>query len=144
MFCKEVLSAICLLWNVAHWHSMIDGSLNFFRGYAGKGGAWWCCIFLRRAARKWGVNFFCGGGCDLRRNYGMVVILLSLLCNYDYLILKLHQKERSYLDDVWLFIGRFIVGSVPGMTIFLVASKNKSVKIHEYDARLLIKSYSSY
>ena len=36
-------------------------------------------------------------GCDLHRNYGMVVILLSFLCNYDNLILKLHQEKPSYL-----------------------------------------------
>ena len=45
----------------------------------------------------------------------MVVILLSLLCNHDNLILKLFQKENSYFDEGWFFIGRFKVGSVPGM-----------------------------
>ena len=44
----------------------------------------------------------------------MVLILLSLFCNHDNLILKLHQKN-SYLDEGWLFIGRFKVGSVPGV-----------------------------
>ena len=90
-----------------------------------------------------GAQFFLGG-CDLHRNYGMVVILLSFLCNYDNLTLKLHQEKRSYPDERWLFIGRFKVGSVPGMSVALVASK-KSIKIHhEYDARPLIKSYNVY
>ena len=52
--------------------------------------------FLRRTARK-GGSIFLGGGYDLHRNYGMVVILLSFLCNYDNLILKLLQKKRRYL-----------------------------------------------
>ena len=79
------------------------------------------------------------GGCDLHRNYGMVVILLSFLCNYDNLTLKLHQEKRSPPYEGWLFIGRFKVGSVPGMSAALVASK-KSIKIHhDYDARPLMK-----
>ena len=48
------------------------------------------------------------------------------------------------LDEGWLFIGRFKVGSVPGMSVALVASKNKSIKIHEYDANFRTKFYSSY
>ena len=52
--------------------------------------------FLRRTARKGG---FLSGGYDLNRNYGMVVILLSFLCNYDNLTLKLHQEKRSYPDE---------------------------------------------
>ena len=44
----------------------------------------------------------------------MVLILLLLLCNYDDLILKVDQK-KSYIDEGWLFIGSFKVGSVPGM-----------------------------
>ena len=59
-----------------------------------------------------GAQFFLGG-CDLRRNYGMVVIILSFFCNYDNLTLKLHQEKRSYPDKRWLFIGRFKVGHVP-------------------------------
>ena len=69
----------------------------------------------------------------------MAVILLSFLYNYDNLTLKLHQGKRSYPDEGWLFIGRFKVGSVPGMSAALVASK-KSIKIHhDYDARPLMK-----
>ena len=42
------------------------------------------------------------------------------------------------------FFGRFKVGSVPGKSVTLVASKN-SIKIHhEYDASSLIKSYNCY
>ena len=74
----------------------------------------------------------------------MVVILLSFLYNYDNLTLKLHQGKRSYPDEGWLFIGRFKVGSVPGISVALEASK-KSIKIyHEYDARPLIKSHNCY
>ena len=85
-----------------------------------------------------GTQFFLGG-CDLHRNYGMVVILFSFLCNYDNLTLKLHHEKRSYPDKRWLFIDRFKVGSVPGKSVALVTSK-KSIKIHhEYDVRPLIK-----
>ena len=73
------------------------------------------------------------------RNYGMVVILLSFLCNYDNLTLKLHHENRSYPDERWLFIDRFKVGSVPGKSCS--CSTQKSIKIHhEYDARSLMKS----
>ena len=74
----------------------------------------------------------------------MVVTSLSFLCNYDSLTLKLHQGKRCYPDEGWLFIGRFKVASVPGMSVAYEASK-KSIKIHdEYDARPLIKSYNCY
>ena len=69
------------------------------------------------------------GGCDLHRNYGMVVILLSFLCNYDNLTLKLHHEKRSYPDERWIFIGRFKVESVPGKSVALVASKKVSKSI---------------
>ena len=73
-----------------------------------------------------------------------MVILLSFLYNYDNLTLKLHQGKRSYPDEGWLFIGRFKVGSVPGISVALKASK-KSIKVHHgYDARPLIKSYNCY
>ena len=71
-----------------------------------------------------GDSIFFGGAYNLHRNYGMVVILWSFLCcNYDNLTLKLHQEKRSYPDERWLFIGRFKVGSVPGMSVALEASK---------------------
>ena len=74
----------------------------------------------------------------------MVVILLSFLCNYDNLTLKLHQEKRSYPDKGWLFIDRFKARSVSGMSVALVEFK-KSIKIHhEYDAMPLIKSYNCY
>ena len=85
--------------------------------------------FLRQSARKGGSIFF-GGGYELHRNYGMVVILLSFLCcNYVNLTLKLHQEKRSYPHERWLFIGRFKVGSVPGMSVALEASKKVSKSI---------------
>ena len=84
--------------------------------------------FLRRTARK-GGSIFLGRGYDLHRNYGMVIILLPFLCNYDNLTLKLHQEKRSYPDERWLFIGRFKVGSVPGMSVALEASKKVSKSI---------------
>ena len=54
--------------------------------------------FLRQTDRK-GDSIFLGGGYDLHRNYGMEVILLSLLCNYDDLTLQLHQEKRCYPDE---------------------------------------------
>ena len=60
--------------------------------------------FLRQTAKKAG-SIFLDGGYEtmvwyyLHRNYGMVVILLSFLCNYDSLTLKLHQEKRSYPDE---------------------------------------------
>ena len=79
--------------------------------------------FLRRTARK-GGSIFLGGGYDLHRNYGMVVILLPFLCNYDNLTLKLQQEKRSYPDERRLFIE-----SVPGMSVALEASKKISKSI---------------
>ena len=84
-------------------------------------------MFLRRITRKEGSTFL--GGYDLHRNYGMVVILLSFLCNYDNLTLKIHHEKRSYSDERWLFIGRFKVGIVPGKSVALVASKKVSKPI---------------
>ena len=53
-----------------------------------------------------GFEFFWGGlpekrakfflrGCDLHRKYGMVVTLLSFLCNDDNYKLKLHQEKTQ-------------------------------------------------
>ena len=42
----------------------------------------------------------------------MALILLSLLCNYDNLILTLHQKKIATLMKSVFFIGRLKVGSV--------------------------------
>ena len=50
-------------------------------------------------------------------------------CEYDNLALKLYQVKRSYPDERWLFIGRFKVGSVPGKSVALVASKKVSKSI---------------
>ena len=122
------------MWNVANFIT----DLNFFRRMLVNEDP----IFLRRTARKGGSIF--RRGSDLHRNYGMTVILLSFLCKYDDLTLKLHQEKRSYPNEKWLFIGRFEVGSVPGMSVALEASK-KSIKIHhENDARPLINSYNCY
>ena len=85
-------------------------------------------IFLMTLLEK-GAQFFLGG-CDLHRNYGMVVILLSFLCNYDNLTPKLHQEKRSYPDEGWLFNGRFKIGSVAETSDALEGSKkvSKSIK----------------
>ena len=45
------------------------------------------------------------------------LLLLSLFCNHDNLILKLHKKKSSYLVEGMFFIGRFKVGDVPRMRI---------------------------
>ena len=74
-------------------------------------------------------SIFLSGGYDLHRNYGMVVMLLSFLCNYDNLTLKLHLEKRSYPDERFYCIGRFKVGSVPGMSVALEASKKVSKSI---------------
>ena len=81
--------------------------------------------FFEAGCQKGRVNFSWQGGsvCNLHRNYGMVVILLFFLCNYDNLTLKLHQGKRCYPDEGWFFIGRFKVRSVPGMSVTLEASK---------------------
>ena len=65
------------------------------------------------------AQFFLGRY-DLHRNYGMVVILLSFLCNCDNLTRK------------------------PEMSVALEASKQSIEIHHEYDARPLIKSYNCY
>ena len=78
--------------------------------------------FFEADCQKRGLSFS-WGGCDLHRNYGMVVILLSFLCNYDNLTLKLHQGKRCHPDEGWLFIGGFKVGSVPVTCVTLEASK---------------------
>ena len=78
-------------------------------------------FFSGKLARKGGSIFF--GDVTSIETAIMVVILLSFLCNYDNLTLKLHQGKRSYSDEEWLFIGRFKVGSVPGMSVALEASK---------------------
>ena len=83
------------------------------------------------------------GDCDLRGNYGMIVIFLSFLCNYDSLTLKLHLRKRSYPDEGWLFTGRFKVGSVPGMSVALEAYKKVSKPIMS-DTGPLLKSYNCY
>ena len=77
-------------------------------------------FFLRRTARKGGSIFL--RGCDLHRNYGMVVGLLSFLCNNENLTLKLHQGKRCYPDEACLIIDRFKVWSVPRMSVALETS----------------------
>ena len=52
---------------------------------------------------KYGLNFI---GSPLQTS-------LVLLCKHDSLIVKI--KINNYLDERYLFIGSFNVGSVPGM-----------------------------
>ena len=85
------------------------------------------CIFWSELPRKGAQLFF--RGCDLRRNYGILVTLFYFLGNYDNLTLKLNQEKRSYPDKRWLFIVRFKVGSVPEKSGALVASKKVSKSI---------------
>ena len=80
--------------------------------------------FLRRTAKKGGSNFLLGDVTSI--NYGLV-ILLSFLCNYDNLTLKLHQENRSYPNERVLFIGRFKVGIVPGKSAALVTITTNKV-----------------
>ena len=92
---------------------------EFFLENAAKWGSLWLSIFWGGLPEK-RAQFFLGG-CALHGNYGMVVILLSFLCNCDNLTLKLHKEKRSYSDEGWIFIGRCKVGSVPGMSVPLEA-----------------------
>ena len=73
----------------------IHDILNFSRRMLLNGGP---CEFFRDGLPEKRAQFFLGG-CDLHRNYGMVVILLSFPCNYDNLALKLHQEKRSHPDE---------------------------------------------
>ena len=84
-------------------------------------------VFFSGRLPEKGAQFFLGG-CD-HRNCGMVVILLLLICISDNLTLKLHQGKPSYPDEGWLFIRRFKVGSVPGIS---VALKKASKKVSKY------------
>ena len=79
-------------------------------------------VFFEADCQERGLKFSFGG-CDLHRNYGLV-ILLSFLCNYDNLTLTLHHEKRSYPDERWICIGKD--GSVPGKSVALVASKKAS------------------
>ena len=76
-----------------------------------------------------GTQFFLGGGCVFYGNYDMVVVLVLFLCNYDNLALILHQGKRCYPDKGWIFIGRFKVGSVPGISVAIEVSKKASKSI---------------
>ena len=112
-------------------------SLNFFRRILLNGGPCGFEFFWGGLPKKRGLFFL--GECDLHRNYRIVVILLSFLCNYDNLTLKLHQEKRSYPDEGWIFIGRFKVGSVSGMSVAREASKKVSKSIaHSWLPRKLI------
>ena len=89
--------------------------------------------FFEADCQKRGLNFS-WGRCDLHRNYGMVIILLSFLCNYDNLILKLYQEKRSYLmKDGFLLKNSKLEVCQECWSVALVASE-KGIKIHhEYD-----------
>ena len=100
-------------------------SLKFFRGMLLNGYPGGLVFFWGGLPEK-GPQFFFGG-CDHHRNYDMVVILLYFLCNYDNLTLKLPQRKRCFPDEGWLFFGRLKVGSVPGMSVTLEASKSSSL-----------------
>ena len=83
----------------------VHDSLKLFRRMLLNGGPCGFGLFLGGLPEK-RAQFFLGG-CDIYRNYGMVAILLSFLCNYDNLTLKLHQEKRSHPNERWFFIGRF-------------------------------------
>ena len=93
--------------------------LIFFRGILlnGDPGGF---VFFEADCQERGLKFSFGG-CDLQRNYGLVIF------NYDNLTLKLHQENRSYPNERVLFIGRFKVGIVPGKSAALVTITTKKV-----------------
>ena len=110
----------------------VHDSLKFFRRMLLNWGP--CCFeFFWGGLPKKRAQFFLGE-CDLSRNYNTVVILLSFLCGYDNLTLKLNQEKRSYPDEGWIFISRFKVGSVPATS---VAREAKSIT-HSWSPRKLI------
>ena len=47
--------------------------------------------------------------------HSKVLVLLSLLLQPWCFDTKITSEKNSYLDEVWFFIGRFKVESVPGM-----------------------------
>ena len=105
-------------------------SREFFRGMLLSGYPGGFVFFSGGLPEKRAQVFLWGkGGWDLHRKCGMVVNLLSFLYNYDNLTLELHQGKRSYLDEGWIFIGRFKVGSVPGIGFALKVSKKISKSI---------------
>ena len=55
-------------------------------------------VFFRGGLPEKRAQFFLGV-CEIHRNYGVVVILLPFICNYDNLALKLHLEKRSYTDE---------------------------------------------
>ena len=98
-----------------------------FQGNAAKWISCWLCILGSGRRKKWA-----GIGVDLHRNYGMVVLLLCFPCSYDNLTLKLHQEKRSSPEG-WLFVDRFKVESVPGMSVAL----ESSIKVSKFIMSLM-------
>ena len=72
---------------------------------------------------RWSLKFLRGMGI-LVALYFFWLNLLFFLCNYDDFTLKLDREKRSHPDERWLCIDKFNVGSVPGTSFALEASKN--------------------
>lgn len=76
--------------------------------------------------------------------HSMVVILLSVLYNHDSLIIKLHQKRSTYLDEGWLIIVKFKVWSVAGirnknvLALFICKPTQRTEKLFIYKNLLFI------
>ena len=102
------------MFNVEYCKLHERGTLKFFRGMLLNGHPGGFVFFSGGLSEK-GAQFFLGDVTSVET--GMIVILLSFLYNYDNLTLKLHQGKRSYIDEGWLFICRFKVGSVPGIRV---------------------------
>ena len=91
------------------------GSLKFFRGMLLNGHSSGFAFFQVDCQKR--VFNFSWGDVTSIETVVWQLILLSFLYNYDKLKLKLHQGKRNYPDEGWLFIGRFKVGSVPGIRV---------------------------
>ena len=105
------------------------GSLKFFRGMLlNANGHPDGFVFFEADCQKRGLNFSWWRIRPPQKLwYCSNFIVFSF--NYDNLTLKLHQEKHSYPDERWLFIGRFKVESVLGMSVALEASKKVSKPI---------------
>ena len=116
-------------------------SLKFFRetllnGHPGGFVFFWSELPEKRA------QFFLGK-CDLRRNYGMVVISFFFLCNYDTKITS-GKTQLPWWRMAFCWQIQSWKCSYKEWVLFSKHLK-KSIKIdHEYATRPLIKSYNCY
>ena len=56
-------------------------------------------VFFEADCQETGLKFSLGDVTSIETG----LVILSFLCNYDNLTLKLHQEKRSYPNERWLF-----------------------------------------